>query len=808
MITRNIGCFLGVCALVGALAPGAAQERPRYEKPPQAVLDVLNAPPTPQVSFSPTRRHMLLLEWSRYPSIAEVAQPVLGLAGERINPRTNGPQLLQPYTGFRLKAIPGGKERPIPTPKDARLGAPQWSPDGTRFAFSNTTATGIQVWVAEATSGETRRLPGVQLNAAYGTVLQWMPDSRTLLCQTIPLKRGAAPVANPVPAGPTIQESSGVKAPVRTFQDLLRDAHDEALFDYYFTSQLALVDATSGRARTVGLPGVYAAAEPSPDGQHLLVARIQRPYSYLVGAWAFPRVIEVWDKSGKREHRVAALPLADRVPIGGVATGPRSVEWIPTEPAALVWAEALDEGNPKKKVARRDVLRTLKAPFTAAPAELARTEHRYTSLTWVGIAGQALLSELDRDRRWRRTFLIDVRQPGASGRLIWDRSVQDLYGDPGTPLLQTLPNGQRVAFRDGDAIFLAGTGASPQGDLPFLDRFSLATLKSERLFQSAPGSYEAAVTLAASNGSRFITRRETLVEPPNYLLRSAGDMAQVPLTDFADPAPQLRRIKKQLVTYRRADGVPLSFTLYLPPNHKPGERLPTVVWAYPREFNDASTAGQVSGSPARFTALAGASHLFFLLQGYAVLDNATMPVVGDPETVNNTFLEQIVASARAAIEKATEMGVTDPKRVGVGGHSYGAFMTANLLAHSDLFRAGIARSGAYNRTLTPFGFQSERRTLWEAPEVYLKVSPFLHADKINEPLLILHGEADDNPGTFPIQSERLFHAVQGTGGVARYVTLPHESHGYAARESVEHTLHEMIAWFDRHVKNPSSEGAR
>ncbi|MGV3723707.1 MAG: alpha/beta hydrolase family protein, partial [Actinomycetota bacterium] len=618
--------------------------------------------------------------------------------------------------------------------------------------------------------------------------------------------RGAAPVSPAVPAGPTIQESSGVKAPVRTFQDLLRNAHDEALFDYYFTSQLALVDSTTGRSRMVGQPGVFAAAEPSPDGRRLLVVRLQRPYSYLVGAWAFPRVIEVWDKSGKREHRIAELPLADRVPIGGVAVGPRSVEWIPTEPAALVWAEALDEGDPKKKVAHRDALRLLKAPFTAQAVELARTQHRYSGLSWVGTGGEALLSEFDRDRRWRRTFLISVQQPGAAGRLIWDRSVQDLYSDPGVPLLRTLPNGQRVAFRDGDSIFLAGTGASPQGDRPFLDRFNLATLKAERLFQSALGSYESVVTLTVPDGTRFITRRETAVQPPNYLIRGAGEPKQVRLTEFPDPTPQIRQIKKQLVTYQRADGVPLSFTLYLPPNHKPGERLPTVVWAYPREFNDASTAGQVSGSPDRFTTLGGASHLFFLLQGYAVLDNATMPVVGDPETVNNTFLEQIVASAKAAIDKATEMGVTDPKRVGVGGHSYGAFMTANLLAHSDLFRAGIARSGAYNRTLTPFGFQSERRTLWEAPDVYLKVSPFLHADKINEPVLIVHGEADDNPGTFPIQSERLFHAIQGTGGAARYVTLPHESHGYAARESVGHVLHEMITWFDRHVKSPSSGG--
>jgi dipeptidyl aminopeptidase/acylaminoacyl peptidase len=276
------------------------------------------------------------------------------------------------------------------------------------------------------------------------------------------------------------------------------------------------------------------------------------------------------------------------------------------------------------------------------------------------------------------------------------------------------------------------------------------------------------------------------------------------LTHFPDPAPQLRSITKQLVTYKRADGVPLSFTLYLPANYKKGERLPTIVWAYPLEFSDAGTAGQVSGSPSHFTTIGGISQLFLVTQGYAVLDDATMPVIGDPETMNNTYVEQIVASAKAAIDKAVEMGVADRDRIGVGGHSYGAFMTANLLAHSDLFRAGVARSGAYNRTLTPFGFQSERRTLWEAPEMYMKVSPFMHADKIKHPILLIHGMADDNSGTFPIQSERLYQAIKCNGGIVRYVQLPYEAHGYLARESTEHTLYEMVSWFDKWVKNASA----
>jgi dipeptidyl aminopeptidase/acylaminoacyl peptidase len=377
--------------------------------------------------------------------------------------------------------------------------------------------------------------------------------------------------------------------------------------------------------------------------------------------------------------------------------------------------------------------------------------------------------------------------------------MQDRYRDMGTPVTEMLPSGQRVVVSEGDFAFFNGAGASPKGDRPFLDRVNLKTKEKTRLFECADGVYESVVSVLDKAGTRMITRRESTTEPPNFFLVAEGK--RTALTSFVDPAPEMRQVKKQLVNYKRADGVPLSFTLYLPPNYKPGTKLPTVMWAYPREYNDADTASQITGSPYRFTQVSGASHLFYLLAGYAILDDAALPVIGDPETANNTYLQQIVAGAKAAIDKATELGVTDPKRVGVGGHSYGGFMTANLLAHSDLFAAGVARSGAYNRTLTPFGFQSERRTIWEAPDTYLTMSPFLNAHKINEPILLIHGQADNNTGTFPIQSERMYTAIRGNGGTVRFVYLPFESHGYAARESVEHTLAEMVEWFDKHVKN-------
>lgn len=790
--TSSLAVF--ICLLIAA--PTLAQQG--YKKPPKEVLEILDAPVTPIAIISPSRDAVLLATGLRYPPIADLAEPMLRLAGLRINPRTNGPHRFQYSVALTLKRISDGSETKIALPAGSKVNSIEWSPNGKHFAFLNTTPSGIELWVGNTSDGKIRKLKGVAVNSTYGEPLQWLGDNRTLLVQSVPTKRAPAPAESAVPREPNWQESSGRPGPVRTFEDLLRTPHDENLFEYYATSQLALVDSSSAKITPVGQPGIFQLADFSPDEKHLLVARVHRPFSYLYPVFAFPKDVEVWDTHGKSVHRLASLPLADQVPIDGVPTGPRGYRWHPTEPATLVWAEALDNGDPKKKVPHRDRVLTLKAPFAGAPSEFIKTEHRLSGMQFGERDGLVFVSDFDRDRRWVKTVMLKAGM--SEPKLVWSRSVQDRYGDPGAPVTRVLPHGGRAILQTGDAIYLSGAGASPEGDRPFLDRFDLNTLKAERLFRSDANKYEAFVGLLSDDGKRFITRAESPAAPPNYFLHTVGETAKA-FTQNPDTTPQLRGITKKLVTYKRNDGVQCSFTLYLPPGYKEGTKLPTVVWAYPLEFNDPSTAGQVTGSTQRFTQIVGPSHLFFLLQGYAVLDNATMPVVGEPETVNNTYIEQIVMSAKAAIDKATELGVTDPERVGVGGHSYGAFMTANLLAHSDLFRAGIARSGAYNRTLTPFGFQSERRTLWEAPELYIKVSPFMNANRINEPILFIHGEADDNSGTFPIQSDRMYQAVRGNGGTVRLVTLPLEAHGYAGRETIEHVLYEMINWFDRHVKN-------
>lgn len=789
----------------------------QYQKPPNNVQDILNAPSIPNTIISPSKDVVLMTETLRYPPISEFAQPMLRIGGLRINPNTNGSH--RPFYAVKLtlKNIADGKETPINLPPNANILSPAWSADGKYVAVGNQTPAGIELWVLEVATAKLTKLKDVQVNTAMGG-FEWMPDQKSLLVNLVSKNRGTAPqYQNLTPSSPSIQETSGRGGAVATVQDLLKSPNDEKLFEYYCTSQLAIVD-LKGNIKNVGQPAIFDDAMVSPDGNYILTNRIQKPFSYLYAFNRFPHEVEIWDKNGKVVNKFASIPLQDNLPNGGVTTSRRSFGWIPTEGATLVWAEALDGGNPRNKVTPRDKVLKLAAPFDGNPSEIVKTEQRFGGRQF-GENGLMFVTEINRDTNRRKMWMLDYRNSSITPKVVVDLNLNDRYNDIGNFVTKRLSNGYSVVMRDGDDVFTSGNGATPEGDRPFLRRFSLKDLKvSTEIFRSKSNEYETFAGFADDKGFDFFTRKESQTMPPNLILnkpcppnvKCVQAMSSAAVTNFADPTPQLRGIKKQLVKYKRADGVDLSFTLYLPPGYKEGTRLPTVVWAYPLEFTDASTAGQVSGSTNRFTQIGGMSHLFFLLQGYAVLDDATMPIVGNPETVNETFVQQTVASAQAAIDKAVELGVTDRDRVGVGGHSYGAFMTANLLAHSDLFRAGIARSGAYNRTLTPFGFQSERRTFWEAPDMYMKVSPFVFAHKINEPILMTHGEADNNQGTYPIQSERLFAAIQGNGGTARLVMLPLESHGYAARESIEHTLYEMINWFDKHVKNakPRSQQAK
>ena len=788
LVVLSLALIASVSALLAQTGPSS------YLIPPKAIVDILDTPPPPGVVASPTREVLALLPRRSMPSIAELAQPMLGLAGTRMNPVTNGPHRAALGTGITLRSVANGTERKVAVPAEARVGFLGFSPDGRRFAFTNTTASRVDLYVGDVATAAARRVDAA-LNPLAGGC-DWLDDSSAIVCTFVPAGRGPAPVAPPAPTGPNVQENFGPPGPLATYQDMLTNAHDETLFEYYFTAELGFVDAASLRRTVIGRPGLISAT-PSPNGEYLLIRRIKRPFSRLLPYSGFPQDVEVWNRRGDRIRSIADVPMMDTVPINGVATGPRAFRWVPQQPATLLWVEALDKGDLRNAVPHRDRLVTLAAPFAGEPSEVAKTVYRFGGVSWTE-KGAILLTENDRASRTTRTWVLNTNW--GEPRKLWDRRQQDRYGNPGTPLMRP---GRGTVLQTGESIYLVGPGASSEGDRPFLDRLDLRSFKTERVFRSGATSYETVVGLLDDGAGRVLTRRETKTVPPNYVIRDLRANAEQTVTEFSDPHPDLTRAMSDrlFVTYTRRDGVGLNGTIYLPVGYQKGQRVPLLLWAYPQEFTDTDSASQVVGSPNRFTTVSGASHLLLLTQGYAIFDGPTMPIVGAGETANDTYVQQLVASAEAAIDKAVELGIADRSRVAAGGHSYGAFMTANLLANSDLFAAGIARSGAYNRTLTPFGFQNERRTFWEVPEIYGRMSPFFHANRINEPILLIHGEADDNTGTFPIQSERLYMALKGHGATVRYVTLPHEAHGYAAHESNLHVVAEMLNWLNKYVKN-------
>ncbi len=787
--------------VIGLLSQWVLQAQNAYKQPSADVTAIVEAAPTPSVSINPTKDAMALIEYNPNPGIATLAQPFLKLGGLRINPVLNSKQRITEFTGIKVQWIEPSKTVNIALPTSGRLsGGISWSPNGRKIAFGMDASDHVELWVADAMTGKSKRVGNFAINEMLGVPYQWMEDSEQLTIMMIPTDRGNAPANNPVPTGPNVEETAGKVSQVMTFQDLLKNENDEKQFEYYGTSQLAIVDSRTGSVVKLGVPALHMSATWSPSEQYLMVNTLRRPFSYRVQYNNFARKTEIWDSKGNNKKTIVEFPVTDEIPRQGVVTGPRAISWQALHDARLLWAEALDGGDPKKKADFRDKMMTLDPPFTALPREILQTKFRYSGYDELIAKDQVLLSEYDRDRRWTTTYKIDLNNPTKKDTL-FDLSVNDDYNDPGNAIYDRLPNGELVLLQEGDWLYYSSPGASPEGNFPRLDKINMKTKEKQSLFTCSKTAYEEFISFTGKEKKVIITRNQSKTEVPNFYLTNLQNKQKTALTTFKDPAPQMTGINKKIVKYTRPDGVPLSGTLYLPAGYKEGDKLPLFMWAYPLEYSDAKTAGQVRGSDNTFTYYRGDSPLFFVTQGYAVLMDATIPIVGDPETMNNTFIEQATTSGRAAIDYLDSLGIIDRKKVGVGGHSYGAFMTANLLAHSDDYAYGIARSGAYNRTLTPFGFQSERRSFWEAKDIYMNVSPFTYAHKINEPLLLIHGEADNNPGTFTVQSERLFQAIKGNGGTSKLVILPYESHGYRAKESVLHVLAEMFEWAGKYGKS-------
>ncbi|HEL5041599.1 TPA: prolyl oligopeptidase family serine peptidase [Stenotrophomonas maltophilia] len=813
--------LLAVAPLAWAASPQPGQVQAQgvngYELPSAALQAVVDAPRAPSLYLSPRRDVAAMMQMPSLPSIQVVAQPELKLAGLRINPRTFSDSRFSFGEKLWLMNVADGKERQISgLPAKLSIASVMWSPDQKWLAFNQVDAASgaNELWLVDVAGGSARRLVA-GLNTVIGSGYQWLPDSRGLVVFTRPANLGAAPAADGIPTGPAVQQTSqgGGVVSIRTYQDLLKNEADARQFDYYATTQPMEVS-LDGNTRAIGAAGIFMGFAVSPDGRFVLRQPVQRPYSYVVPVSSFPRRIEVIDRaSGMLVHTVAVRPLVEGLPTGNDAevTGVRDISWRGDADATLVWAEAQDGGDPNREAKVRDAVLMQAAPFDKPPVTLAQLGSRLVGINW-GRGDLALLTESWWKTRKTRTWLIAPDNAGAEPRLLWDRDGQDRYSDPGRPLLSSDDRGRSLlqTSADGSSLYLAGAGASPEGDRPFVDRFDVATGKATRLFHSQAPSYALPVALLDNQASSLLLSRESPDEPANFYVQSLADAGAAPraLTHFAHPLPQLKGVQKEQIRYKRKDGVDLTATLLLPPGYDPkrdGPR-PLLMWAYPGEFKSAAAASQVTDSPYRFNAVSYWGPQAFLAKGYVVLASPSMPIIGEGDKEpNDTYIEQLVANAQAAVDEVVRRGVTDRDHIAIGGHSYGAFMTANLLAHTRLFKAGIARSGAYNRTLTPFGFQAEERNYWQAQDVYQKMAPFNYADRIKDPILFIHGVDDNNSGTFPMQSERMFAAVKGLGGTARLVMLPNESHAYRARESIMTMLAESERWLEQTI-GPAEQG--
>jgi dipeptidyl aminopeptidase/acylaminoacyl peptidase len=782
-----------------------AQDAVNYQLPPKDIMDLALAKPTPTVSVDSKGQWMLLIERNMYPLVDELGQPEVRVAGLRINP-ANFSQSRQNYiNNFTLKNIASGKESKITgLPVNLLANSLSWSPNEKKFAFTNSTGSVVDLYVVDIATQKATKVNKTALNVVLGGAFSWIDDN-TLLYKTATKSPAAMPKRPITPKGPTVQESYGSASPRPTFQDMIKSPYDEQLFEFFATSQL--VKNVNGVETKINQPAIYSFISASPDKKYLLVRTINKPFSYVVPANGFNTTITIHNATGKLIKELAKIPSSETAPGGNdnVADVMRSIEWRDDEAATIVWCKALDGGLIKNTAEFRDAVYALAAPFTTQPKELFKTKMRYAGVTW-GNSTFAIVQEMLRSKvigrmsRWNPST--------GEMELLMERSMTDLYYNPGSPVTEKNSFGRDVVIpKDGKLLMNNTTGASPKGDLPFLAYFDLATKKNDIIWRCKEDEYEMVMEVLDPNSLTVLTRRETQSVVPNYHIKTLKGI--VPeggkqITDFKNPYPQLEGVSVQKISYKRADGVDLTGNLYLPKGYdvKKDGPLPVLMWAYPREFTNARDAAQVRGSKNTFTRIGWGGPIFWVTQGYAVLDAAEMPIVStNPDKKpNDDFIEQLKLNARAAIDKLTSMGVGDSTRVAVGGHSYGAFMTAHLLSHTNWFKAGIARSGAYNRTLTPFSFQNEDRTYWQAPQLYFDMSPFSYAQKLKTPILLVHGDTDDNTGTYPIQSERMFQALKGNGGNVRYVSLPYEAHGYRGKENILHLLWEEHMWLEKYVK--------
>jgi dipeptidyl aminopeptidase/acylaminoacyl peptidase len=783
-----------------------AQQSLTYQKPSKEILELADVDLAPGVQIDSKGEQMVLLYRDQYKSIAELSETELRLAGLRINPVTNIGSRTNYITNLKVKKTSDKEATQVKgLPDNPRLSGFSWSPDESMIACLNTTASGVEAWILNIEKATATKITEATVNANMGSTINWFKDNEHLLVKMLPKDRKPLiNTAEAVPTGPTVSVSDGSKAQNRTYQDLLKTPNDEFNFEQLAHSEIVKVS-IEGKTEPFLESAMYRGISFSPDGNYIMITKTKRPFSYLVTYSRFPYESVIYDANGKMITVANDVPLDEVRPKGFMATrmGKRNMSWRDDQPATLVWAEALDNGDPAVDAEYRDAVYQLKAPFKGEPQLILKTQQRFAGIDW-GNDNFAVAYDYWWNTRNTKTYTFNPSNSSEKPKVIYDRNYQDVYSDPGNFVSSKNEYGRYTLEMDGNKLYLMGDGYSDKGQFPFVDEFNIKTNETKRLYQSQyTNKLEDLSSAIDMKKGEILVRIESPTEYPNYYIRNIKKKnALTPITAFDNPFKSLEDVNKSVISYKRDDGLDLEGTLYLPLNYKEGEKYPMILWAYPREYKDKSSASQSTTNPNEFVYPYWGSPIYWVTKGYVVLDDAAFPIVGEgTDEPNDTFRKQLVANAKAAIDAVDALGYIDRNKVAVGGHSYGAFMTANLLSHSDLFAAGIARSGAYNRTLTPFGFQSEERSYWEAPEIYYNMSPFMHADKMKTPLLLIHGVADNNSGTYPLQSERYFNALKGLGAPVRLVMLPKESHGYRAKESIMHMLWEQDQWLEKHVKN-------
>ena len=795
-------------SLLIILARIIAQENLNYQQPPNEILNLVDVKLPPRVLMDEDKKYMVCIYRDAFKTIKELSEKEMRLAGLRINPKTNIGSRTNYYKDIKIANLRRKKtvlRRVRGLPTEPRLANFIWSPDQTSIAFTNTTFHGVELWVLNVSGGVVKKLTDAIVNANLGDAVNWYQDGKSLLVKLVPGNREEITDSeNVMPLGPRISSNDGKKAQNRTYQDLLKNRIDEHNFEQLALSEIHKVN-LYGKKTLWQESDMYRNISFSPNGEFVMVTKIQKPFSYLVPYSRFPSKTIIYTKSGDTVRTLVEVPLIEDLPKGFMAVrkGKRNFSWRNDKPSSVYYSIALDEGDPENKVSFRDEIFQMDAPFQGAPLSLIRTENRYYNILWCNDS-VAVANDYWWNNRNTKSYLFNPLNPSDEPQIISDRNYQDRYSDPGNFVENRNQYGRYVLALKNGKIFFLGDGFTEQGQFPFLDQLNINTLEKKRLYESEYTDRMETLQRYDIGKDELLVRIQSPTDYPNYYFRYLDKNKLDQITQFDNPFKGLQNVYKDVIKYKREDGLDLSATLYLPADYNQNikEKLPMIMWAYPREFKDRSSASQTTQNPNKFTYPYWGSPIYWLTKGYAILDNVSFPILGiEDNEPNDDFRNQLVANAKAAIDAVDSMGFINKERVAIGGHSYGAFMVANLLSHSNLFAAGIARSGAYNRTLTPFGFQSEERNYWEAPEIYYQMSPFMHADKIKTPILLIHGEADNNSGTYPLQSERYFNALKGLGVTTRLVILPKESHGYRAKESILHLLWEQDQWLEKYIKN-------